>query len=428
MVGRAIVAKGARSDRRRTPRPDIVVALSRLCTHVGLFLLPMIDLRVTRSLQVSDALFAVAAVALALTLRAPARAPRTTAWFFGAFLFVVGGVLASYDAFSSLGSLQVVANGVFVLIVWQWTIRHVIDSPRRTQSAMAAYILGATVSAGAAVIQAVFHTTLGLRAAAGSTSRAVGLAQQPNIAAVTFAIAIVLAIGVAIDKRRGQHFWLRVLAIVVLGLATMFTGSVSGMVATLVGLFILLARRGFQIRNLLAVAAVLVGIYYAGTHLEVHVGSANLNPFARIHATTGQNTGYNTVSPRFAMYRTVWGRIEESPLVGHGLDTRSSYVYYDPYLGVSYPTHNFVLLLWYEGGILFVLGAALTMGSSVARLVRQPGSATRDAILSAAVVVLVYSMAGPELFDRWLWLPFVLALTVRGGRSPTPMPAIPVES
>ena len=32
----------------------------------------------------------------------------------------------------------------------------------------------------------------------------------------------------------------------------------------------------------------------------------------------------------------------------------------------------------------------------------------------AAVVVLFFAMQSPELVDRWLWLPFMLALCFRG--------------
>jgi len=353
--------------------------------------------------------------------RPPTRAPRVTAWFLGGLLFVVGGIISSYAAVSPLGSLQVVANGVFVLFVWQWTTRHLLDTPGKTQSAMWAYVVGTAFSAAIAIVQELAHTSLGLNSVSGSTgsSRAIGLAQQPNIAAVTFGLAIVFAIGIAFEKGTAKGRWLRLALIVELGIALMFTGSVSGMAGTLLGVGLLLVRRGFQLRNLLAVAAVLVAVYFGGTHLESSIGHNNLNPFARVHAATGQNTGYNTVSPRFATYHYVWTKIEESPLVGHGLDTRSSLVYFDPYQNVSYPTHDFPLLLWYEGGILFVLAAAITMGSTLGRVWRGTRYPVKDALLAGGVTVLVYSLGGPELFDRWLWLPFVLALTLRPGATPS---------
>jgi hypothetical protein len=37
----------------------------------------------------------------------------------------------------------------------------------------------------------------------------------------------------------------------------------------------------------------------------------------------------------------------------------------------------------------------------------------RDTVLAGCVVVLFFSLQSPELVDRWLWLPFMLALCFR---------------
>jgi hypothetical protein len=105
-------------------------------------------------------------------------------------------------------------------------------------------------------------------------------------------------------------------------------------------------------------------------------------------------------------------------VIGHGLDTNSLLVWYDQYLYIKYPAHNFFLLIWYGGGVFFMIGMIINMIASFRRLTRKGGRhPTKDTLLAGCVVVLVFSMVSPELFDRWLWLPFVLALALPQNRS-----------
>ena len=42
----------------------------------------------------------------------------------------------------------------------------------------------------------------------------------------------------------------------------------------------------------------------------------------------------------------------------------------------------------------------------------------RDVVLAGCIGVFFYSLQGPELVDRWMWLPFMLALCFRNPTSP----------
>jgi hypothetical protein len=42
----------------------------------------------------------------------------------------------------------------------------------------------------------------------------------------------------------------------------------------------------------------------------------------------------------------------------------------------------------------------------------------KDIILAAMVADFVFAMQSPELVDRWLWFPFLLALTFRNQPAP----------
>jgi O-antigen ligase len=139
----------------------------------------------------------------------------------------------------------------------------------------------------------------------------------------------------------------------------------------------------------------------------------------RFHQATTASSGRDTFQIRLDTIKKNWGFIEQSPIIGHGLDQTTLANYYYPYLRVFYPAHNLFVLLWFGGGIFFLVGALVMMGSSFHRLLRgrlrhrSRKDPLRDIVLAGCVTILVYSMQGPELVDRWLWLPFILALCFR---------------
>ncbi|HVT42017.1 MAG TPA: hypothetical protein VHD39_03455, partial [Acidimicrobiales bacterium] len=101
-------------------------------------------------------------------------------------------------------------------------------------------------------------------------------------------------------------------------------------------------------------------------------------------------------------------------------DQETIAVYYDADVGVYYPAHNIVVLYWFAGGIFMVAALALMTGSAFNRHLHQRrrrpkgrDRSMRDTVLAGCVVVLFFSLQSPELVDRWLWLPFMLALCFR---------------
>ena len=388
-----------------------MVRTSRALVYGGMFFLPLLSIRVGSSLSVSDAVFAAAAVVLAISLRAPAKAPPASAWMMGSFMILIGGLMATFRALSVSSSLQVVFNGVYVLFIWQWVARQVLDTRRRLRLAIDCFIAGASISAVVGIIQTKFHT-LGYDVVGG---RAIGLARQPDIAAVTYALSLVFALGLVMECGRGR--WAhRFVAIGAVTVALILSASVSGMAAALLGCAVLLVRRGIKPRTLVGVAVVIAGLYVTATALE-GPGAHKLNPIARIQETTGFNTGQNTVNPRTETIRNAWSEILENPVVGRGLDQGSGLVYFDPDVRVSYPTHDFPLLIWFQGGILFLVGAAIAMATAARRVIGRRRDPIGDALFAGTIAVLLFSLQSPAMFDRWLWLPFVLALAYRPGRA-----------
>ncbi len=402
-------------------KEDLFVVVARRLVYVGLVLLPLLHYRVGNAFDLSDLCFLVAAVCMILTRRPPKKAPPAPAWYLGSFVFVLAGVVASSQAVSKGASLQVVANAIFVFFVLQWMLRQLLDSTARIRAGMVAFILGSSVSAFVAFLQTEFHVLGYSHQASLEGSRAVGLSNQPNIAAVAFALALVFAIGLVVERGLRRSWYLGV-CIAVLASALIFSASVSGMSSTLVGCLVLFLTRGFRLRTILGVVAALAVVYVIAISVQSDGSHFSLNPIARIEQTTGTNTGYNTVNPRVATIEQSWSGIVQSPVIGHGLDQTTIDVYYDADVGVAYPAHNIVILYWFAGGIFMVAAGALMMSSSFNRLLRDrrrrgkgTDGALRDTVLAGCVTVLFFSMQSPELVDRWLWLPFLLALCFRPG-------------
>lgn len=412
-------------------KEDLFVVAARRFVAAGLVLLPLLHYRVGNSFDLSDLCFLVAACFLILSRRPPAKAPPAPAWYFGSFVWILAGVVASAQAVSKTASLQVVVNAIFVFFVLQWMLRQLLDSAARIRSAMVAFVLGSTASAFVAFLQTEFHVLGYSHQASLEGSRAVGLSNQPNIAAVTFALGLVFAIGLVVEVGL-RRYWYVGVCIAVLAGALIFSASVSGMTSTLVGCFVLFITRGFRLRTVISVVAALAVVYIIAISVQSSGSHFDLNPIARIEQTTGQNTGYNTVNPRVATLEHSWSGIVQSPIIGHGLDQTTIAVYYDADVGVYYPAHNIVILYWFAGGIFMVAAGALMMGSSLNRLLkgrlrqgRGGDRALRDTVLAGCVTVLFFSFQSPEIVDRWLWLPFMLALCFRADRGRREEPARP---
>jgi len=190
-----------------------MVDTARKSLIVGAFLMPMLILRVAGTetattdtgLTVSDGFFFVSAVLLALSVRRPKVSP-TPLWHLGAFLVVVGGVTASFFAVVPLSSISVVGRMIFVLVVWQWTVRNLVTEERWLRAVMTAYAMGCAVSGLVAVLQLEFHLLVSLGGV--YEGRAFGLARHPDDTGSFLALGLTLAVGLALHpgiRRRWYH-------------------------------------------------------------------------------------------------------------------------------------------------------------------------------------------------------------------------------
>ena len=141
----------------KAAKEDLFVVMARRLVYVGLVFLPLLHYRVGKAFDLSDLCFLIAAVFMILTRRPPPKAPPAPAWYFGSFVFVLAGVVASAQAVSKTSSLQVVFNAIFVFFVLQWMLRQLLNNAERIRAGMVAFILGSSVSAFVAFLQTEFH-------------------------------------------------------------------------------------------------------------------------------------------------------------------------------------------------------------------------------------------------------------------------------
>ena len=399
-----------------TGKPDdMMTAWSRRLAYAGIFLIPYTRIR-GGGIQVSDLIFVIAIIVLAFSKRRAKIGPMAVAWHFAIFIIVIGGIGASVNAVSPSASILVIARMVFVILFWPWVIRHVLVEERLKHQAMYAFVLGCAVSGAVEVLQTKFHVLI-LPVVGSTTGRATAFTIQPNELGACLALGITFAVGLTLQLGAGRYFH-RIVSVGLIAIGLILSGSVSSMFAALAGCLVLLIRRRVSLRTVLVTLVAIVVIYMGGTSL-LGSNSKSLNPIARFEQTVGNGQSSNTGSARISTDKGAWHGIVDDPVFGHGLDQTSSIVYWDPYLGVPYQTHNFVLMIWFQGGLLFLLGCLVAIISAFRRVsgVRRRDP-TRDIIFSGAIASLIYSMTAPVIFQTWFWLPFVLAMTYSLTRTP----------
>jgi O-antigen ligase len=401
---------------------------SRKLLIVGAFFMPMLAFRIAgqqtattnTGLTVSDAFFFLSAGFLALSIRRR-KIPPTPLWNIGAVLVVLGGLGSCYFADIFLASLFVVARMIFVLVVWQISMRYLVDNERWMTLVITAYVAGCAVSGFVAILQLEFHLFL---AEGGLVNgRAFGLAHHPDDTGSFLALGLTFATALALHPRvKRQWYHIGFIALIAIGLIV--SGSVSGMICALGGSMFVLLRRGIKVSRLIGVTVVLVGVYAGGIAIQGGNGKSSLNPIARFKKATGaENGGGNSVTPRIGTIKGAWDGIVDDPVFGHGLDVISSLTYLDRNVNVEYPTHNFILMAWFQGGIFFLIGDLICIGEALRRMIKGKRDPTKDMLLAGALAVIVFALQAPMMFDRYFWFPFVLAMTLRGG----PVHGVPGE-
>lgn len=368
---------------------------------MGGFTIPMLVFRVG-VLTLSDILF-IAGSAAVLLSAARNRLKPQPAIQLAAVVGTVAIVAAAINAVDAQESLLVGIRVLYVWTLWQFCVRSAVQSITQLERLGTSFVLGAAVSG----VVAIGQVTLGISVPGTEIvfGRVPGLATHVNGQGGALAVASGLAIGLAlIGRRRALHYG--AFALIVIGLV--LAGSITGMLAAAVGAFVAMLCSRFPLSRIFSIGISFSIVWILAANLQILVPGA-ASPLQRLADTTGQGEGQSTLTLRLLTDQFALSQILEHPLFGVGLDGTSG----GTYDGVT-QTHNMLLLAWYQGGVLMFIAVVISLVYTIRVIsngqVRQlPFSVP---IAASCVGAFVFSMTGPVLFDRWFWLPFVLAWAI----------------
>jgi O-antigen ligase len=428
---RRALRRGSFSDRTDTadqesPAPD-PLATARFFYYVGLLSMAELVIRPAAHLTLSDLSFFAA---LILTLvhhasnRQPPRRVLPPTLVAGALLFTAGALLSLLDAESTVGTLGTLIRVLYLVFVWFWLSSALLRTPRQIRVAIGCWVASAAITSAYAVAQ-----FLGVPGGTAEFGRFGGLTDHVNdlggIAATTLLPALILVCLPSIS------FGKRLLAGGTLGIIAtglMFSGSVGGALAAFAAAAVFLIS---QQLTRAVVVTVLIGAL--GFILLAPSSGLVRSPVSRFSTVTNPASahGGGTLETRIETYKAAWQRIEKDPIVGAGLDSRSST------MQNGNQVHNLFLGRWYEAGILGLLGITLMIWSFLASGWRAVLNARSQqellialGLLAAIVAFIAFGMSEPILYKRYGLAPVALMLALlaqQSARQPAPVWSRAVE-
>ncbi|MFC8682670.1 O-antigen ligase family protein [Microbacterium ureisolvens] len=361
----------------------------------GMFFTPMLVLRIG-GFTVGDVLFFVAS-GLVLLSTAP-RPPRQPAIQVALLLGLIGSALVLAQTPNIAESTMVSIRVLFVWSIWQFAVRKWAEHPQQLSVLVTCFAVGAAASGAVAIGQAYLGLSVpGTEIVHG---RVPGLATHVNGQGGALAVATAMTVGLLLARVRAR-LHLACLVLIVIGL--LLSGSVTGMLAAIVGTFVVMIAQKASLGRLFAILGTAALAVLAALNLQTLVPGAS-SPLDRFLDTTGQSDSEGTLASRVATYIWTWERIVASPLVGVGLDANSGGTF-----DGQTQVHNMLLLVWFQGGLLLLTAVLVVIAYTVSAFAKMPPNTLKAPLLGAFAGALTFAMTGPVLYDRWFWLPFVLA-------------------
>lgn len=384
----------------RTVEPNAAV---RWLFLLGVATMPILVARVG-AITVSDIAFFVATF-LALPQLITMRVERGLAA--AAILVAIGGTIASHSSTGPGESLLIVARLLYILLLWALLTRHVASSDTAMRQIFGALFIGVILTS----VTAMAQVQLGVVVPNSEVyfGRASGLGTHPN------GQGGMLALGVAVATGAFLQGTLRRLAgfTIVIGLVgLLLAGSVSGMLATGIGVLVGVLVGGVTARKLFYLGLAGGAAYLLFTS-SGRLFPDGVSPAQRFLDTTGRGAGESTLFIRLRTMNyaldNIWANFPE---LGVGLAARDGWTT-EPFLAV----HNLLLLVWFQAGIIALAGiiVAVIAGFSAARRAR---GNVKTPIIMGCAASFAAGMTGPLLYDRFFWLPFLLAFAA--SRLPAP--------
>lgn len=236
--------------------------------------------------------------------------------------------------------------------------------------------------------------------------RATGLADHPNVLGLMSAIGILICLGLIFSQTPPASRLLNVGFLTLNGLALMFSGSLSSILALSAGLLVLLVSA----KGLSRIVVPVVTLFMTASAIA---GLAGVSPFGifgpvlhRVAVVTGQSEGVASLDIREETYSFALASIPAKPITGVGMDSLNE----GTYNGVTV-VHNYLLRGFYQGGI-FLFIALLIISILIAFLVVQSsisGKGTVAAAIASGVLMYALTSAFYDQQQYWFLIFFAVA-------------------
>jgi O-antigen ligase len=381
---------------RSKPGLAFVFLNASVATYVGLVFLVSAIPGLSRLVHVSllVTILSLFVVMAGRTIRLPREPVIGLMWLFVGFAWL--SVLWSGNdtaAFARAVALVVSVTGATVIWVALW-------AGASKKSVLMAATLGAIVQAGVALYQYYLYGGV----------RATGLTGNANALAIEVSLAALIGLAMVRDHR----FWQAVVAVVLVAIVTVVSGS-RKMIAVWGGLLMLAgARFGAKLRNsamllgavLLLIPFISIGVtstsgFWVNPLLEPIQEIQVYERFERL-AEGRDRSGQTRLSMIVRGYE-LW---QASPLWGYGID---QFRYVSGF--AKYSHNNYVELLVSFGMVGFLLYYSV-IGSIMARSVRRifVGSQHAWPVLVICIVILFWDLALVSFTERLFWIVFAVLL------------------
>lgn len=236
--------------------------------------------------------------------------------------------------------------------------------------------------------------------------RTAGLMANPNDSAFVSALGLCLLLVGSFRPDRSRvwygSMWVTMPLAILLGGASFASGSRSGILSGLCGaLFIMWS--GCQIPEVRKKIMRKSWLIILGSIVSLLLFSAEvLGTLSRFEASSEDRLG-----GRVELYSYFLGLIQDSPIVGHGLNTGPKLA--ERQWGMPMSTHNSYITILVEYGLVgALLGAAVL--ALIVRALRSDGlSATpfffdRIVLLGFFVASLIFGLSGDQVLNKFVWL------------------------
>jgi O-antigen ligase len=429
---------------------DRLLRIPRLLFYLGSLTLTEAIWRPAAGLTVSEIFFilALGATVIAVLAGRPiARIPRGLV--IGVSIFALGGAISSIGAASITSSVSQTLQGIYVMLLWVWTGATVLRTRPQVVTALGCWTFSSALSGFAALLQVIGVSLLGTGALEGS--RATGLTDHPNDLGAACAIALVPALMLATTRIPGRDGRdvngmraVRWCLLVLTALGVILSASIGAMFAGLIAILVWLIAPVVRAPGRLAVVAAIM-VSLAGFTLA---GGAVTSPTKRFEEVTTNGVSANSGSGviRLKIVQRAWRGIESNPLVGRGLDSSGLTVnVINKGTVVPYQVHGGPISIWYQAGILGLLGVVIVVWTLLRGAWRTLSAGDQTdmliglSILAAFIGFLVSAMTTPFALQQYGWFTAVmlaawrlrredapeLALSQAGRRDPPPLRATP---